>query len=201
MFLLAVVPTGLYHPDGLHAVNLACGVATAVPVLFAARNLLVSWFLSVLLVLFLPRAYGARTGPELEWGWPWTIGLTVAVGFLLYRVALRHDAVVPVLAVTFAATWPRLEDWGDAALPGFLATGAVVLGSVVRQRREADGLRRAEQTRLVALTVPRRSPVCPMWRVWWPGSGRPARRSPSSSTSPRYRPVSGSRRTGSSRKR
>lgn len=152
-FLLAVVPTGLYRPDGLHAVNLACGVATAVPVLFAARNLLVSWFLSVLLVLFLPRAYGARTGPELEWGWPWTIGLTVAVGFLLYRVALRHAAVVvvPVLAVTFVATWPRLADWGDAALPGFLATGAVVLGNAVRQRREADGLRRAEQIRLVAL--------------------------------------------------
>lgn len=152
-FLLAVVPTALYRPDGLHEVNLACGVVTAVPVLLAARNLLVSWFLSVLLVLFLPRAYGARTGPEFEWGWPWTIGLTVAVGFLLYRVALRYNAVVVVaiLAVTFVATWPRLNDWGDAALPGLLATGAVVLGNAVRQRREADDLRRVEQIRLVAL--------------------------------------------------
>ncbi|HUQ54105.1 sensor histidine kinase [Lentzea sp.] len=152
-FLLAVVPTGLYRPGSLHEVILACGVVTVLPVLFSARNLLIAWFLSVLLVLFLPRAYGARTGPELEWGWPWTIGLTVAVGFLLYRVALRLRTVVvvAVLAVTFVATWPRLDDWGDAALPGFLALGAVVLGNAVRQRREADGLRRAEQTRLVAL--------------------------------------------------
>ncbi|HWO67882.1 MAG TPA: histidine kinase [Umezawaea sp.] len=151
-FLLAVVPTALYRADGLHELNLACGVATVLPVLWSARNLLVSWFLSVLLVLLLPRAYGARTGPELEWGWPWTIGLTVAVGFLLYRVALRHDAVValPVLAVTFVATWPRLSDWGDAALPGFLAGGAVLLGYAVRQRREAEGLRQVEKTRLVA---------------------------------------------------
>ncbi len=152
-FLLAAVPTGFHRPDGMHAVTLVCAVVTVVPVLLAARNLMVAWFLSVLLVLFLPHAYGARTGPELEWGWPWTIGLTVAVGFLLYQVALRLGAVVvvAVLAVTFVSTWPHLADWGDAALPGFLATGAVVLGNAVRQRREADGLRRAEQIRLVAL--------------------------------------------------
>ncbi|HEX7303774.1 sensor histidine kinase [Lentzea sp.] len=152
-FLLAIVPTFLYRPDGLHGVNLACGVATAIPVLLAARNLMVSWFLAVLLVLLLPRVYEGRTGPELEWGWPWTLGLTVAAGFLLYRVALRHDVpvVAVVLAVTFAATWPRLDDWGDAGLPGLLAAGAVVLGNAVRRRREADDLRHAEQTRLVAL--------------------------------------------------
>ncbi|MFD4638618.1 sensor histidine kinase [Lentzea sp. NPDC058436] len=152
-FLLAVVPAYLYRPDGLHAVNLACAAVTVVPVLLSARYLLVSWFLSVLLLLLLPGAYGTRTGPELDWGWPWTLGLTAAVGFLLYRVALRLGTVVvvAVLAVTFVATWPRLDDWGDAALPGFLATGAVLLGNAVRRRREADGLLRAEQTRLVAL--------------------------------------------------
>ncbi|MFD5824120.1 sensor histidine kinase [Lentzea sp. NPDC060358] len=152
-FLLAIVPTALHREDGLHGVNLACGVATVLPVLLAARNLLVAWLLSVLLVLFLPWGYGERTGPELEWGWPWTIGLTVAVGFLLYRVALRQNAVVVVvvLAVTFVATWPRLDDWGDAGLPGALATGAVVLGYAIRWRREADDLRHTEQTRLVAL--------------------------------------------------
>ena len=152
-FLLAVVPRSLYRPDGLYAVVLVSGVETAVPVLLAARHLLASWFFSLPLVVFLPYAYGAHTGPESEWGWPWTIGLTVAVGFLLYRIALRHNAVVvaAVVAVTFVASWTRLADWGDAPLPVVLELGAVVLGTVLRQRRDADGVRRAEQTRLVAL--------------------------------------------------
>ncbi|MEO6089481.1 MAG: histidine kinase [Umezawaea sp.] len=152
-FLLAVVPTSFYRPDGPYLVVFVCGVETALLVLVAVRHLLVSWCFSVPLVLFLPYAYGAHTGPESVWGLPWTIGLMVAVGFLLYRIALRHNAVVVavVLAVTIVATRPRLADWGDAPLPAVLALGAVVLGTVLRRRREADRVRRAEQTRLAAL--------------------------------------------------
>lgn len=151
-FLLAVVPTGFHRPDGWHAVNLACGAVTAVPVLLSARNLMGSWLLSVVLVLVLPGLYGARTGPEADWGWPWTLGLTATAGFLLYQVASRLSTVVAVAAaaVTFVATWPSLDDWGDAPLPALLAAGAVVLGYAMRQRREAEQRHREEQIRSVA---------------------------------------------------
>lgn len=151
-FLLAVVPTALYHPGGLSTIIVVCGVVTVVPVLLADRRLATAWALSVPLVLFLPRAYRGYTGPEADFGWSWTIGFTAAVGFLLYRIALRNrlPVVLPALAITFVSTWPHLADWGDAAVPGFLATGAVVLGNAVRQQRRADAQRQVEQTRLVA---------------------------------------------------
>ncbi|QFZ19397.1 sensor histidine kinase [Saccharothrix syringae] len=149
---LALVQFPVYLSAGPEG-RLALGaLLTAVPVLVSTTHPLHAWRMTALLLLVVPQTHNSGR-LRIDWGWPWTVGLAVTVGFVFYVLAEgeRGPVVVTAWALTAVAAAPHLPDWRDLVLASALVACAALLGHSTRLRRQADRRRVAERAREVAL--------------------------------------------------
>ena len=132
---------------------LFAGLATAVPLVVALRHPLVAWRLVALLLAVTPLVYRPYTNLVDWWGWPWTMGLLLITGLVLYVLAEDYPrpVLIVVWALTAAAMSLHLPDPRDTALISAGMAVVLVLGNAVRLRRQAERRRLEEEGRSAAL--------------------------------------------------
>lgn len=150
---LAAVEIGWPDSVRLGFPSTIAGVATVVPLVVALRWPLMAWRLVALLLLVTPPVYKGFTDLVDWWGWPWTMGLALVTGLVLYVVAETYaqPLLITVWALTTVAMAFHLPDVRDLALISTGTAAVLVLGNAVRSRRLSERRRAQEQARSAAL--------------------------------------------------